>query len=131
LKKHPGSYGRIKTVASTIEKLRTGHIEDISDIAATTLVHEKRDDIFVRVKDLKKEHKTKQSEEDNFYEKPLDNVYYAHHMTVLGEKKKALEVQLKTRKMRELQDEMHADYKARKSLEQYKQRAKKLYEEGF
>lgn len=131
LRKNPGTYGRIKTVASTIQKLRYNHLGNISDISGVSHSVEKRKDVFNKVSDLKGKYRTRKSEEDNFYEKPLGGVYYAYHLGILGPHGDMLEVQVKTKKMQSLQDRMHGAYKSKGSLKGFEKLAKDLYNLGY
>jgi len=128
---NPGSYGRVKTVPSTIGKMRKKSYTDISDTAGATIVVETREDVMKEANRLKSNYKIDPSETDDFYSHPKDDVYYAYHLGLIDENNGTLEVQIKTRKMKKLHEEMHEAYKRGESLEPYRARAKELYRQGY
>lgn len=141
LRKHPNSYGRVKAVPSTMKKLRERYINRIGDVAGATVETHKRKDVNEKVAKLKKEYPNVKQREDNYYrkmhrsEKGKGKVYYAHHITVRPEKKKMLEIEVKTHKMRLLHDRMHSAYKDKENFKMlypvFKKEAKRLFKMGY
>lgn len=137
LRENPGSKGRIKTVPSTIGKMYKKSYHVISDIAgAEVLVHNRRQ-VRQKVKSIKRKHKHNPKETDDFYKRPLKNVYYAYHIGLVKRHKKysrekqTLEVQIKTPPMKELHVKMHKTYKSGGNLTPYRKEARRLFKLGF
>lgn len=131
IRENPGSYGRIKTVPSTIEKMKKKSYHDINDIAGASLIVSNRKQVRSKAKQIKKKHRHDPRETDDFYKKPKGSVYYAYHMGLKGKNKSTLEVQIKTGTMEKLHKEMHEAYKRGKPLRSFKKKAKKLFDLGF
>lgn len=131
LKQNKGSYGRTKTVPSTLDKLVKHHHSDIRDTSAVTITTKDRKSAFKKAKQIKQKYKTDSKEYDNFYKKPKGGVYYGIHLGILGKNKERVEVQVKSKKMDEHSKKMHDTYKKGKNLSKYKKEGKELYKKGF
>ena len=131
LKTHKGSYGRIKTVPSTINKLNKRYSKKLSDVGGVTIIKKTRKEVYAKARQIKKKYKHKKKDIDNYYRKPKGGVYYAYHINIENKKKRKLEVQIKTKKMEKLQKKMHRAYKTDKSMKPFKKKAKKLYKQGY
>jgi len=135
LKKHPGSYGRVKSVASTVMKLRRAYLPLMGDVTATTIPTENRALAMKERVRVKKQYRTDPKLTDDFYAKPAGGHYYAYHETIIGPKKRLMEVQVKSKKMAALQKEMHSFYKKGdmppRQKRYFVKEARRLYKEGY
>lgn len=131
LRENPKSFGRIKTVPSTMKKLRERHIGKIMDTGGATILTKKRRGANTVAARVKKKYPFDRSQTDDYYKKPKGGVYYAHHVGVMGKRGGRLEVQVKSKKMFELQARMHEAYKRGKSLDAYRDRARRLFLKGY
>lgn len=131
LNENEGSYGRVKTVPSTIEKMIKKSHHNISDVAGATVIVKNRKKVFDLVKKIRKKHSVDPSETDNFYEDPKDDVYYAYHLGLIGPDQARMELQIKSKEMEKLHIQMHEAYKRGQDLKVFEKRAKKLYNQGF
>ena len=131
LKQNKGSYGRTKTVPSTLDKLVKKHHHRVHDTSAITITTKDRKTAFKKAKELKKKYKTDPKEYDNFYRKPKNGVYYGIHLGILGKNKERVEVQIKSKKMDEHGKQMHDAYKKGKDLASFKKKGKELYKQGY
>jgi len=133
LKENPGSFGRIKTVPSTMKKLRTRHLDNIKDVAGVTILTTTRRQATTKAWQIKKKYMFDPKETDDYYKNPKGGEYFAHHIGVVSKKNPRLnlEVQVKTKKMFALHKEMHTAYKKGKSSPAHKKKAKKLFKMGF
>lgn len=131
LKENKGSYGRVKTVPSTLDKLVQYHHNDIHDTSAVTIVTKDRKSAYKKASELKKKYKHDPKESDDFYKKPKNGVYYGLHLGLFGKNKERVEVQIKSKKMDEHGKKMHSAYKKRKDLTKFKKKGKELYKEGY
>jgi len=129
---NPGSYGRIKTVPSTIQKLKRKSYNHLHDISGATIVVSNRKQVRTKAKQIKKKYKHDSRQTDDFYRNPKGGVYYAYHLGLLGKDKAPLEIQIKTEPMEKLHKKMHTAYKQNpKSLKSFRKKAKKLFDLGF
>lgn len=131
LKDNPGSYGRIKTVPSTLNKLVQKYGEKIHDTAGITIIAKNRKEVYKIANDIKKKYSFDPSETDDFYKNPKGRVYRAYHIGLLDENGSRIEVQVKTKPMAELHKEMHEAYKNQEDLMKFKKRSDKLYKQGY
>jgi|TARA_R100000093_G_scaffold71646_1_gene48172 ppGpp synthetase/RelA/SpoT-type nucleotidyltranferase len=133
LKGNPKSIGRIKTVPSTMKKLRQRYIQNLKDVAGATVLTKNRKQANVRTDQIKKKYRFDKKETDNYYKNPLGGVYYAHHIGLIDSRNKdiRLEVQVKSKKMFNLHKKMHIAYKKNQPTKIFKKRAKKLFDLGF
>jgi|TARA_Y100000310_G_C20415453_1_gene684089 hypothetical protein len=133
IRENPGSFGRIKTVPSTIRKLRTRYINNVMDVAGVTILTGNRKQANTKAKQIKRRYKFDPNETDDYYKAPKDRVYYAHHIGLISPKKKdrRLEVQVKSKKMFNLHKQMHTSYKKGQSMSLFGKKAKKLFKLGF
>jgi ppGpp synthetase/RelA/SpoT-type nucleotidyltranferase len=150
LKENKGSYGRIKTVPSTMKKLRTRYLTPrsltkderkdnqvgIMDIAGVTVRTKDRKEANKKASEIKKKYRYDPRETDNYYKNPKGNVYFAHHIGLKHPKNKEIrvEVQVKSTKMDLLHDKMHKAYKRDKPKavnKRFRKPAKKLFDLGF
>lgn len=136
LKNNSNSYGRIKTVPSTIEKLKRERYHKLKDIAGATILTKDRDEANKKAKQLKKQYRFDPDETDDFYLNPLNDVYYAHHLGLMkqsaqSDEPKRIELQVKSKPMERLHKKMHSDYKKGKPLKKYEKKAKSLFDQGF
>jgi (p)ppGpp synthase/HD superfamily hydrolase len=133
LKENPGSFGRIKTVPSTMQKLRQRGLPFINDIGGATILVNNRKQVFKVANDIKSNYKTDPKRSKNFYKNPKDGVYYAYHVGIIPNNLKdmRLEVQVKTNKMFSLQKKQHETYKKGDSLIKFIKPAKQLFDKGY
>tara|TARA_Y100000310_G_scaffold82993_2_gene79673 strand:+ start:1337 stop:2392 length:1056 start_codon:yes stop_codon:yes gene_type:complete len=116
---------RLKTIPSIINKLRREHLQTIRDVAGIQVVHEDYSDLLATRAFVRKEYPN--AYEEDFYEmpKPGNLAYRAVHYDVCveGEPEVSqgevvacstgtpLELQLKTKRQKELHKEWHLRYK--------------------
>ena len=145
-KQYPPDKKRIKSVASTINKLQRKDIQrresnerigHLTDKAGMIVYADDYEDVEKKVKEIKSDFKTVRSDEDNHYKKSWKSGrnYFAHHLIVKVDGK-PVEVQIKTKKQAKLQDKMHRLYKSGKMTEKqqkfYYERTRKLaIQEGY
>jgi hypothetical protein len=128
LKAHPNAYGRVKTVASTIQKLRNKGLESMYDVGAVAIELKKRQDVMRAQRQFKRG----VVERKNYYRDPKQGVYYAYHLLLKDPKsRKVFELQLKTRRQARLHDKMHGAYKTGVVSPALRNKAKQLYNEGY
>ena len=132
LKENPGSKGRIKSVPSTLKKLRERYHGEIMDTAGVMVLTKDRASARKQAMRIKKQYKYDPKETDDYYKNPKGGVYRAYHIGVVSKKKgNRMEVQVKSKKMAKLHMEMHEAYKKNKPLKGFKKRADKLYKQGY
>lgn len=131
LRENEGSIGRIKSVPSTIKKLRSRYQPEIMDVAGVTVFAKDRKNVYKKAKRIKKKYKIDPKETDDFYKKPKANVYYAYHMSLLSPKKRRVEIQVKTKPQFRLHKKMHESYKKEGSLQGFIRKAKNLFKRGY
>lgn len=133
LRDNKGSFGRIKTVPSTLKKLRERNILSIGDIAGATILTKNRKQAYKKEKSLSKKYSFDPLARDDFYKDPKGNVYYAIHNKVLLKKNdpRGIELQIKSKKMSNLGKEMHPYYKKGKLPSFFSKKSKKLYKLGY
>lgn len=130
-KRYPDAKIRIKTVPSTIGKLRTRYVRQVGDIAGARVVVKDEGELNRVVADIKKKEDTLSEFEDDFYKNPKDGIYYAHHLSVKDKLGRRMEVQIVTERQAELHRRMHEAYKRGMTLEErarFKQEAEKVKE---
>ena len=128
MKENPHSFGRIKTVPSTMLKLRTRNISTVGDIAGVTILTQNRRQAYSREKNIRRRYEV--SSRDDYYSQPKNDVYYALHNT-LNIRGKQIEMQIKSKKMYQIGVKMHYDYKLGNDLFKYKALTKRLYNQGY
>jgi len=103
---------RIKTVNSTINKLRRKKLDEFTDIGATMIVVDSEKDIKDAVRKVKKRYPNVVKEK-NYYKNPKEGYYVAYHLVVLaGKNKLPIEIQIKTRRQARFHDKVtHEGYK--------------------
>ena len=131
LKENPNSYGRVKTVPSTLDKLNRRHHSKIHDIGAVTIVTKNRKEAYKTANKLKKKYRHDPDETDDFYKRPKGGAYYGIHLGLLGKNRERVEVQIKSKKMDEHSKKMHDVYKKQKDLTKFKKIGKDLYNKGY
>ncbi len=131
LRQNPGSYGRVKTVPSTIGKLAKRGLGDLHDTAGATIVEKNRASAKAKRNQVRKKYRTDPKESDNFYKKPGKGGYMAFHEGLIGKNDSRLELQIKTAPMEKLHKDMHEAYKLGKDLTGFKTKAFKLRKLGF
>lgn len=133
MRENPGSFGRIKTVPSTMKKLRERYLPQIGDVGGVTVLTKNRQEANVKAADIKRRYAYDPSRTDNYYKTPKGGVYYAHHIGVVSPRNKdfVLEVQVKSRPMFDLQSKMHASYKSGGKINSFRKKAKNLFDLGF
>lgn len=129
LDENPGSYGRIKTIPSTIEKLAKYGLPETHDIAGVSIPTRNRQEVYHKAEHIKKKYNTNTSRTDDFYKNPKGGVYYAYHLEVLNPK--PVEVQIASKKMRDLAVDTHEAYKYKKPMDSFIKRGKRLFDLGF
>ena len=133
LRENKGSYGRIKTVPSTMKKLRERYILSLGDVAGATITTKNRKEAYAKERSIKKRYATDKASRDDYYKKPKGDVYYAIHNKVLLKKgdSRGIELQIKSKKMANLGKEIHPYYKKGTIPVFFKRKAKKLYKLGY
>jgi len=130
---NPKAEGRLKTVPSTLKKMRERYAHEIKDVAGARILTEKRTEAKKHFDKIKKTNKFDPEETDDYYKNPKEGVYRAYHTGLVHPKndKNRLEVQVKTKEMDKLADVMHTDYKLGKDLTKHRKKSNKLYDEGY
>lgn len=129
-KKYPDVKFRIKSVPSTLKKLRVKYIDDLRDIGGMTILVDTRDQVYTEASKVKKQYKYDASKVKDYYKSPKDGMYYAYHIPLIIDGK-TIELQIKTKKMYDLQMKAHYDYKQGGDLKKYTPLAKELYNQGY
>jgi len=145
--KNKPSKVRIKTVPSTIKKLREKYLEPrtlskeerrtnrigIYDIVGMKIVTKNRKEALRKSAIVKKKNKTDKVLYDNYYRKPKGDVYYAVHHSIINPKdrKQRIEMQITSKRMSNLADSTHSAYKHKESMQKYIKKGKKLFREGY
>jgi ppGpp synthetase/RelA/SpoT-type nucleotidyltranferase len=137
------AHGRIKSVPSTIGKMRRRYLYTgkVHDVAGATIEVNKRKDVNRVEGKIKKRYPIYKNGTDDYYKKPKGGVYYAKHLllrmgtsnvTKHGQPSPLkLELQLKTHKMALLQAKMHESYKKGELSPLWRERAHKLFKKGY
>jgi hypothetical protein len=139
LHSNPGATGRIKTVPSTMKKLRSYHAEknssnldNLHDISGALILTNNRKEAAAKNAEMKKKYVVDPKQTNDFYAHPKDGVYYAYHLGVVGRHpKRGLELQMTSKPMHALAIRAHKAYKQEQSLRRFIKPARKLYEEGY
>jgi ppGpp synthetase/RelA/SpoT-type nucleotidyltranferase len=106
----PESFGRVKSVASTLGKLRDRHLNKLEDIAASTILVKDRAEAYKVLEELKQKYTIKEGSLDDYYVTPKNGIYRALHLTVLVDGK-PVEVQVKTKRAYKFHKRIHGKYK--------------------
>lgn len=140
LVKNPNSYGRIKSVASTMRKLRERTLEKgvLGDVAAVTIETKNRAAAYAKKKQIRKRYHTSTKNYDNYYAKPKGGKggHYGLHIALkphggYTKHPELMELQVKSHKMREHDDLMHVHYKQKKLTPEDRRRGKLYFEQGY
>ena len=140
IKDNPNAYGRVKTVASTMDKLTKRYYPQLGDVSGVTIETNKRIEAQRKFNQLKNKSNVVAGSVDDYYSKPLNGVYSAYHLTLKnpplknGYPERRLEVQIKTHKMKQLHSEMHPVFKkgiVEKERLSFAKRLKRLYSQGY
>lgn len=124
--------GRVKSVPSTIKKLRERHIDKIKDLIGAMMVTKNRKEAFRRSRDIERRYRTDPKEKDDYYRNPLGDVHYGIHQGLLfGKNNKRMELQIKSKPMFEHDKKIHPYYKSNKSLKRFIKKGKELYRKGY
>lgn len=115
LQRHPGSVGRIKTVPSTMKKLRERYYPQIRDVAGAKIVTKNRQQAYAKARKIRKRYSHDPAETDDYYKHPKFS-HYGLHYSLLGRKNQRMELQLKSSKMDELDQKAHPYYKRGKGI---------------
>jgi len=116
---------RVKGTFSTLGKLRRRHLHKVEDMGGVMVVVDKEKHVHKKANQVRKKFVVKS--EDNYYKKSKAG-YYARHLTVLH-KGKPIEVQIKTKRQKVIQDRMHKLYKEGKThTREYKKLKQKARE---
>lgn len=102
---------RLKTVRSSINKLRKKHLDSFNDIGAMRIYVDKESDIMPRVKQIKKKYTV--VKEKNFYDNPKDGYYVGYHMIIrAGRGNRPIEIQIQTKRQGDFYlSKTHENYK--------------------
>ena len=133
MRENPGSFGRIKTVPSTMKKLRERYLPQIGDIAGVTVLTKNRQEANRKADAVKRRYTHDPSQSDDYYKAPKGGVYYAHHIGLVNKRNNnlRLEVQVKSKPMFNLHKTMHTGYKKGVGLNVFRKKARKLFDLGF
>ena len=133
MRENPGSFGRIKTVPSTMKKLRERYMPQIGDIAGVTVLTKNRQEANRKANALKKRYVHDPSQTDDYYKNPRGGIYFAHHIGLVSPKDNniRLEVQVKSKPMFNLHKIMHTGYKKGIVPNTFRKKARKLFDLGF
>lgn len=107
-KKEKSKY-RIKTVHSTINKLRRSYLHNMWDIGAVRIIVKNEKELKNKVRQLKKKYSV--TGEYDYYKKPLNGYYMAHHLIIRTTGMKPVEIQVCTKRQNRLHTKIHEDYK--------------------
>lgn len=136
LRENKGSFGRIKSVPSTIKKLRERFLEKglVGDVAGATILTRKRKGAYRKAANIQRRYKYDPDLTDDYYKNPMKS-HYALHYGLFDNRNTAMkmELQVKSKKMNEVDDLVHAYYKKNKSAipKKFTLLARKLYEQGY
>lgn len=130
LKNQPGSYGRIKTVPSVIDKLTKKYVGNLSDVSALSVITQNRKQAYAASKQLKTKYKTDPKKYDNYYRKPLFQ-HRALHLGIVNDRGAPVEVQVKSNSFAMLDDQAHDFYKRGRVPTKFIKKGQELYSKGF
>jgi hypothetical protein len=130
LKENPGSYGRVKTVPSTMKKLRERYLSNVHDIAAASVATKDRKEAYAKTAQIRQRYSSDPKENDDYYKNPKGGVHYALHTGII-DRNRRLEVQVKSKAFANLDKEMHPFYKRGNIPASFQKRAKTLFRMGF
>lgn len=132
-RENPGAVGRIKTVPSTLKKLRERGISGIGDVAGAAIYTKDRAEATKTYSTVKKRYAYDKASSDDFYKNPKGGVYRAYHTSIVDPKNRSVkvEVQVKSKKNSELHARMHEAYKYGKPLSGFKKESDELYRRGY
>lgn len=147
MRENPGSFGRIKTVPSTMKKLRERYLSPrplsdtekeqgmvgIFDIAAAKVLTKNRQRANRKADAIKRRYIHDPFQTDDFYKNPKGGFHFAHHIGLVNRKNNnlRLEVQVKSEPMHELDKIMHPYYKKGKIPPIFRKKARRLFDLGF
>jgi ppGpp synthetase/RelA/SpoT-type nucleotidyltranferase len=143
LRNNPGSYGRVKSVPSTIRKLVNKEWAEkrpksmrIFDSVGLTIPLIRRKEVYKKAKDLvarRGDGYSRIIERENHYSNLVrgKGAYGAYHLIVGDSRGRRAEIQVKTKKFADLTNEMHPYYKAGKIPDRFKTRALALFRKGY
>jgi hypothetical protein len=122
--------GRVKTVPSTLHKLRERFIHKIGDVAGATHITGTRAEAFRARRRMRKKFGYIKHRSDNYYKNPKGGVYYGYHDTYnIGGHK--VEVQYKSKHMKKHGERMHTLYKHKKPMDKYVKTGIDLFRRGY
>jgi len=140
LRENPGSEGRVKTVASTIDKMyRKAYHETVRDVIAARITTKTRKEARKKFKKVKKRYPVDPTRIKDYYKQPKQGVHHALHLgLVTGTVKKGgklvpkhMELQIQSKKMKEFDLKIHSKYKMGLNLEDYVPEASQLFLMGY
>jgi (p)ppGpp synthase/HD superfamily hydrolase len=110
LQRNPNAFGRIKTVPSTMKKLRERYHGELGDIAGATLLTYDRQEAYSKGRKIVKRYKIDPTKTDDYYKHPKGPHYALHYGLVKG-KDKRMELQITSKRMYKISQRAHARYK--------------------
>jgi len=140
IKENPGAKGRVKTVASTIDKMyRKSYHTAVRDVVAVRISTKNRKQVRKKARYIKKKYKVDPTRIKDYYKKPKMGTHHALHVGLITGKIKTdtgfitkhMELQIQSRKMEELDYKVHPKYKMGLSLDEFKPEATQLFMLGF
>jgi (p)ppGpp synthase/HD superfamily hydrolase len=129
LRKHKHSYGRVKSVPSTLKKLNDNYLPKIYDTIAASILTKNRAIATQKLKHVKKKYKFNVVKD--YYKKPKGGTHHGYHVLLITPSKRQMEVQIKSKKFAKLDIKTHSLYKSGVSLKPYRKYAKNLYSKGY
>jgi ppGpp synthetase/RelA/SpoT-type nucleotidyltranferase len=103
---------RVKSVRSTLNKLRRKYLDDFHDIGGIRILCDNEAEVFRKVKEVKRKFPDVRKREKNYYKNPKNGYYMAYHLVILvGREKMPVEVQIVTKKLHKFYKTTHEDYK--------------------
>lgn len=129
LKENPQAKGRIKSVASVINKTVNKKMYNMGDIAGVKLLTKDRKEAYNLNKHIRKTQNVKRKYDD-FYKNPKDKVYYALHNDLKLPNKQSMEIQIKSIEMDNFAKTTHTGYKKQKSQKKFIKEGRRLYRLG-
>ena len=129
-KANPQVFYRVKTVPSTIKKLRGRFGSEIKDKVAGTYLTENRSQAKKVFNQFKRDYAFDSAETDDYYRQPKGGSYRAYHLGLINNNQ-PLELQIKSRKMYELALKQHLAYKKNAPLEKYRYASDVHYSQGY
>ena len=134
LRENPRSFGRIKSVPSTIKKLRERFLEKglVGDVAAASILTKNRVGAYRKAREIKRRYKYDPDLTDDFYKTP-NGSHYALHYGLFDNRnpKVKMELQVKSRKMYEMDEKVHPYYKKKKIPKKFVKEARRYFKQGY